>query len=617
MIMAFITKLKILYADIIAALGFTPENAANKGAANGYAPLDGNEKLPISNLPNTTVAAGVYGNATQAPQYTVDAQGRLTSSTNVTITPAFSNVTDKPTTLSGYGIIDAQPLDSDLTAIAALSPLADNFIVGNGTAWIQETREQARTSLGLGTIATQNASTVAITGGSIAGIIDLAIADGGTGASTQQAAINALAGATTAGQYLRGTGTNVTMSAIQAADVPTLNQSTTGNAATATALQTARTINGVTFDGTQNITVADSTKLPLTGGTVSGNLVLTGSFSTGDFLGGTTAQFGAGKVRIGGGLDNGANTVLSLAPGVVQFDAPGVVGGRLIINSSGNVLIGNPADTSSKLSVNGSGNFAGGISAEEFLKTGGTSNEFLKANGTTDVIPYFNPRLGFTHYTDFLRWSAGGDGFFVQTVTGTGATTGNMAAYTDKNVGVLRLGTGTTATGRAAIATQLDILALGGGSVTCVSGVSTFIDSDATNTYVNTIGLFDNILGVNQSDGVYFLYDTSGASTGSAASNNWQCVTCSNSVRTFTTTTITAIGSSTIFYNLRIEINSNATLVQFYIDDALVATHTTNIPVGINRTVGFGAHILKTVGITNRVLHLDYMGLTMKFTPQR
>jgi hypothetical protein len=40
---------------------------------------------------------------------------------------------------------------------------------------------------------------------------------------------------------------------------PTFNQSTTGNAATATKLATARTINGVSFDGTANITVADST----------------------------------------------------------------------------------------------------------------------------------------------------------------------------------------------------------------------------------------------------------------------------------------------------------------------------------------------------------------------
>lgn len=42
----------------------------------------------------------------------------------------------------------------------------------------------ARTNLGLGTIATQDAATVAITGGSITGITDLAVADGGTGAST-------------------------------------------------------------------------------------------------------------------------------------------------------------------------------------------------------------------------------------------------------------------------------------------------------------------------------------------------------------------------------------------------------------------------------------------------
>lgn len=47
----------------------------------------------------------------------------------------------------------------------------------------------------------------------------------------------------------------------------------TGNAATATKLQTARTINGVAFDGSSNINIADSTKLPLSGGTISGQLV--------------------------------------------------------------------------------------------------------------------------------------------------------------------------------------------------------------------------------------------------------------------------------------------------------------------------------------------------------
>lgn len=42
---------------------------------------------------------------------------------------------------------------------------------------------QARTNLGLGTMAVQNANSVAITGGAISGITDLAVADGGTGAS--------------------------------------------------------------------------------------------------------------------------------------------------------------------------------------------------------------------------------------------------------------------------------------------------------------------------------------------------------------------------------------------------------------------------------------------------
>lgn len=54
------------------------------------------------------------------------------------------------------------------------------------------------------------------------------------------------------------------------------SQNITGNAASATKLQTARTINGVSFDGTTNITVADSTKLPTAGGTVTGTLAVSG-----------------------------------------------------------------------------------------------------------------------------------------------------------------------------------------------------------------------------------------------------------------------------------------------------------------------------------------------------
>jgi hypothetical protein len=49
---------------------------------------------------------------------TTDSKGRVTGGTT---TQAWSTLTGIPTTLSGYGITDAQPLDGDLTSIAALA----------------------------------------------------------------------------------------------------------------------------------------------------------------------------------------------------------------------------------------------------------------------------------------------------------------------------------------------------------------------------------------------------------------------------------------------------------------------------------------------------------------
>ena len=54
----------------------------------------------------------------------------------------------------------------------------------------------ARTNLGLGSIATQAANSVSITGGSITGITDITLADGGTGASSAPAAMTNLMGFT-------------------------------------------------------------------------------------------------------------------------------------------------------------------------------------------------------------------------------------------------------------------------------------------------------------------------------------------------------------------------------------------------------------------------------------
>jgi hypothetical protein len=150
------------------------------------------------------------------------------------------------------------------------------YLRGNGTNVVMSTIQA-------GDVPTLNQNTTG-TAANVTGIV--AVANGGTGVTTAQAEMNRVAGAVTNAQYLRGNGTNVVMSAIQAGDVPTLNQNTTGTAANVTG--TVAVANG----GTGQTTYTDGQLLI---GNTSGNTLTKATLTQGS---GVTITNGNGTITI-------------------------------------------------------------------------------------------------------------------------------------------------------------------------------------------------------------------------------------------------------------------------------------------------------------------------------
>jgi hypothetical protein len=135
-----------------------------------------------------------------------------------------------------------------------------------------------------------------------------------------------LSGSTTSisiGSAVSGATTNVTANGTWTY-ANTIAGSISGNAATATLLANARNINGVSFNGSQDITIADGTKLPLAGGTMTGGLTVGG-----DLL----VSANSGNLRTIG-LASGTNTTL-----VIQSGAPVGAGANIELTSGSNCYI--------------------------------------------------------------------------------------------------------------------------------------------------------------------------------------------------------------------------------------------------------------------------------------
>tara|TARA_B100001939_G_scaffold179644_1_gene154932 strand:+ start:552 stop:2210 length:1659 start_codon:yes stop_codon:yes gene_type:complete len=141
-------------ASTIASADLTASRALESNASG---------KVAVSSVTSTEL--GYLSGVSSAIQTQLGT--KLTASNNL------SDVSSASSARTNLGLAigtDVQAYDAQLADIAGLSPTDSNFIVGNGSNFVLESGATARTSLGLGTMATQASDNVSITGGAITGM---------------------------------------------------------------------------------------------------------------------------------------------------------------------------------------------------------------------------------------------------------------------------------------------------------------------------------------------------------------------------------------------------------------------------------------------------------------
>jgi hypothetical protein len=159
----------------------------------------------------TTATTQASAASTSASNAATSASNASTSETNAAASAAAAAASADTFDDTYLGSKSSDPsVDNDGDALNAgdlyFNTTSNNLKVYTGSAWADaaltaadfltvtnnlsdlNNAGTARTNLGLGTIATQAANNVSITGGSVTGVTDIAIADGGTGASSASAA---------------------------------------------------------------------------------------------------------------------------------------------------------------------------------------------------------------------------------------------------------------------------------------------------------------------------------------------------------------------------------------------------------------------------------------------
>lgn len=224
----------------------------------------------------------------------------------------------------------------------------------------------------------------------------------------------------------------------------------------------------------------------------------------------------------------------------------------------------------------------------------------------------FDPSTEYELFEDFVTLpSVVLEGGLMQVVSGAGA---QVTSSTDDagRPGIITLETGTTTTGAASVLTgggggTSNGILLGGGRWYFRADVRGVTLSDGTQRYTVRSG-FGDVAG-EPTDGVFFRY------VDNVSSGAWVAVCRANAVET---TASTGVAFGTEWQRLEIEVSPAANQARFWINGALVATITSNIPSGASRQTGvLPLSIVKSAGTTSRTVRLDFVHVRGQLTAPR
>jgi hypothetical protein len=436
------------------------------GSANTVLATDGSGNLSFSAITGTGNVVRATSPALTTPDLGTPSAATLTNATGLPIVAGTTGTLS--VARGGTGAATAADARTNLGITETGQDTTYAFRANNLSDLASAS--SARTNLGLGTIATQAASSVSITGGSITGITDLAVADGGTGASSAADARTNL-GVTATGQDTTYAYRSNNLSDLASASTARTNL---GLGSIATQAANSVSISGGSITGITDLAVADGGTGASSAADARTNLgvpSLTGSGASGtwgiDITGAAASATSATSATTATNLAGGAANRIAVQTGSGATDfvtAPTSSGTYLSWNGTA-LTWASPA---------GTGDVVGPASAtaNQIVLFDGTTGKLVKAASTTGVLKAVSGVIyAATSGTDYAP-ATSGTGILKGDGAGAFSTASSGIDYAPATTGTAIL-KGNNAGGFANAAAGTDYVAPGGALGTPSSGTLT------------------------------------------------------------------------------------------------------------------------------------------------